>query len=264
MRVAGLQTDIAWEDPKENFARAGRMLETAARGGVRLAALPEMFATGFSMDAVRVAGFADDTRQFLADAARARGLWVLGGFALPGEGRPTNACALYDPDGAERLLYRKLHPFSLAREDEHFGAGDDVYTAAVEGLRVTPLICYDLRFAEPFRLAATGTDLFVVIANWPVQRSAAWRALLAARAIENQAFVLGVNRVGEGDGHHYRGDTSLFDPMGELTATAVGDAAVVTGEASAEEVRAVREKLSFLADRRPEVYEAIRQRRREG
>ncbi len=257
LTVAGLQLDVAWEDPPANFARADRLADQATAAGARLVVLPEMFATGFSMAGERVAAHAGEVRAYLAGLARRHAVWVIGGFAEPGDTRPKNACALFDPTGTEVLCYHKLHPFSLAGEDRHYEGGTRVWTAEVEGVRVTPLICYDLRFPEPFRAAAAGTDLFVVIASWPAARRGHWSALLQARAIENQAYVLGVNRVGEGDGLAYRGDSALIDPLGEVIAAAAGQPAVVRGEVSVGDMAEVRARFSFLADRRPEVYAAL-------
>jgi predicted amidohydrolase len=179
------------------------------------------------------------------------------GYAEPGENRPANACGIFSPEGAEVLHYRKIHPFSLVDEAEHYEAGDTVETIDVEGIRVTPLICYDLRFPELFRAAAAATDLFVVIANWPTRRARAWRALLAARAIDDQAWVLGVNRVGEAEGHPHRGDTSLLDPWGEVVATLADEPGVVLHEVDAEVVRRAREHFGFLRDRRPDLYRRL-------
>jgi predicted amidohydrolase len=122
---------------------------------------------------------------------------------------------------------------------------------------VTPLICYDLRFPELFRVAALDTDLFVVIANWPSRRAHAWRTLLAARAIDGQAWLLGVNRVGEAEGHPHRGDTSLLDPWGEVVATLAEEPGVVIGEVDATVAREARRRFRFLDDRRPDLYRRL-------
>ena len=257
MIVAGLQMDIVWEAPEENFACAAVLAERAARTGARLLALPEMFATGFTMEAERAAAHAERTRSFCSDLANRHGVWVLGGYVEPGCARPRNTCALFDPAGQERLRYHKIHPFTLAGEDRHYEGGDALPTAEVEGVRVTPLICYDLRFPEPFRAAAAGTDLFVVIANWPTRRREAWSTLLRARAIENQAFVLGVNRVGDGGGEPHSGDSALIDPLGRTRAAAADVPAVVEGPVDAADVADVRRRFSFLADRRPDVYRRL-------
>lgn len=252
--VAGVQMDLAWEDPAENLARAARHIARAAADGARLVALPEMFATGFSMRSTEMASHAEATVRFLSEAAARHGVTLIGGFADPCPALPRNAAAVFDPDGAERARYHKIHPFSLAREHEHFEGGDRLTHVEVEGVRVTVLVCYDLRFPELFRAAASRTDLFVVIANWPEARRDAWSTLLKARAIENQCFVLGVNRVGEGNGLRYTGDSALISPLGELRSAGAGAELLVAGVVDAAEVEDVRRRFSFLADRRPDVY----------
>jgi len=261
MKVAGIQMDIAWEDPRENFNRARRMASDAVDRGARLVVFPEMFATGFSMNAELVAGFAEETRVFLAGLARDLSAYVLAGYGEPADPRPANACSIFHPSGTEVLHYRKIHPFSMAGEDLHYLPGERVETAEVEGVRVTPLICYDLRFPEPFRAAATRTDLFCVVANWPEPRRRHWSLLLKARAVENQAFVLGVNRVGSGEGLTYTGDSALLDPMGDDVVGAVdGTVEVLLGEVSSEEVVRARDKFGFLDDRKPTLYSTLEDR----
>jgi predicted amidohydrolase len=129
----------------------------------------------------------------------------------------------------------------------------------VEGIRVTPLICYDLRFPEPFRLAAEQTDLFCVPANWPEKRKDPWSTLLRARAMENQAFVLGVNRVGTGGGELHSGNSILLDPVGRPVGNAPGEGeeGVVLGDVSPKAVARIRGRFSFLRDRKPELYRML-------
>jgi predicted amidohydrolase len=267
--VAGLQMDIAWERPEENFRRVEELVDRAASDRPALIVLPEMFATGFSMESEMAAAFAGQTRDFLAALATRLSVFVLGGYAEPAEPRPANACSIFAPGGEEILHYRKIHPFSLAGEEEHYIGGETVETAEVEGIRVTPLICYDLRFPEPFRVAARDTDLFCVIANWPSKRREAWSILLRARAIENQAYVLGVNRVGMGGGEPHTGDSALLDPLGQErentlppgTDSGNSRPAVILGTVDPEEVARVRERLSFLKDRRPRLYRRLEEER---
>jgi predicted amidohydrolase len=257
MIVAGVQFDIAWEDPTESFARVAPLIQSAVEGEARLIVLPEMFATGFTMRSEEMAAHAPTIRTFLAGMASAYGVWLAAGYAEPGCSRPANACGIFSPDGDEELHYRKIHPFTLAHEPDHYEAGDALATLEIEGIRVTPLICYDLRFPELFRTAADATDLFVVPANWPTRRAAAWRTLLAARAIDTQAWVLGVNRVGEAEGYPHRGDTTLLDPWGAVVATLADEPGVVLHEVDAEVVSKAREHFSFLRDRRPELYRRL-------
>jgi predicted amidohydrolase len=257
MFVCGLQLDSAWEDPHESFRRADVLAARAASAGAQLVVLPEMFATGFSMNAEAVAAHAEAIRRFMADLARRYGVWVLGGLAEPGEPLPFNACELYRPDGSRALHYRKIHPFTLADEPLHYGRGDSVATVEVEGVRVTPFICYDLRFPELFRAVAARTDLFVVMANWPVQRDHAWRSLMVARAIDGQAYLLAVNRVGDASGKTYGGDSALIDPSGVTIASAAIQEGLVMGDVDPDLVTAERERFGFLADRRPDLYRRL-------
>ncbi len=254
MRVAIVQMDLAWEDVSENHRRASRLAADAAARGARLAVFPEMFSTGFSMAADRIAqpeGGASET--FLRETARDLGIWLLASVPEAGRPRPRNVALLVSPGGAV-TRYAKIHPFTFGGEDRHYAPGERVVTAAVEDLRVTPLICYDLRFPEPFRLAAGETDLFAVIANWPDSRREHWRALLRARAIENQAYVIGVNRAGEGGGLSYAGDSAAIDPMGETLAEAGPGETVLVCDVDPETVTAIRGRFPALLDVRPESY----------
>ncbi|MGE5277855.1 MAG: carbon-nitrogen family hydrolase [Acidobacteriota bacterium] len=258
MRVALLQLDIVWEDWAASHARAGRLLEEAAGGGARLAVLPEMFSTGFSMRPERVAqppGGPSET--FLRERARELGLWIIASVPEARDGRPRNV-ALVVPPAGEVSRYAKIHPFSFAGEDRQYEAGEGIVTVSIEGTRVTPFICYDLRFPEPFRLAADSTDLYVVVSNWPERRKSHLRVLLEARAIENQAYVVGVNRTGEGDGVRYVGNSVAFSPWGEVLAEAGEEEKVHFCEVDAAVVARARETFPALRDRRPEAYRLLR------
>ena len=261
MIVAGIQMDIAWEDPDRNFLRVNELAKGVMTGpgpAPRLLVLPEMFATGFSMDARKVSAFAQITRDFLAGLASRFSVFVLGGYAEPAEPMPANACSIFAPGGEEILHFRKLHPFSMGGEDENYIGGESVETADVEGVRVTPFICYDLRFPEPFRPPSSTTDLYCVIANWPDKRREAWSGLLRARAIENQAFVLGVNRVGLASDMLHAGDSALMNPMGhEMAGVEEYQEGVVLGEVDPREVAKTRRHLGFLKDRRPKLYQRL-------
>ena len=179
--------------------------------GARLVVLTEMYSTGFSMDterdrrAVRRSERAVPRRA----GARARRLGVrLGARGAAGRRRcPSNTLVLAAPDGAVHR-YRKIHPFTYGGEHEQYAAGDERVTVDVEGVRCSFFVCYDLRFADEFWALAPDTDCYVVVANWPAPRRDHWRTLLRARAIENQAYVVGVNRVGSGGRLDYAGDSA--------------------------------------------------------
>ncbi len=255
MRVAAVQHDIVWEDPPANFARLAPRIAEAAGGGARLVVLAEMYSTGFSMESERVAEPVDGpSTRFLVDQAAAHGVWVCGSLPVRGTGGgglPTNTLVLAGPDGAVHR-YAKLHPFTYAGEHTRYAAGDRHVIVDVEGVRVSLFVCYDLRFADEFWAVAPDTDCYVVVANWPASRRGHWRILLQARAIENQAYVVGVNRAGEGDGLAYAGDSVIVGPGGEVLAAApgVGSEAVVFADIDPAFVKDTRARFPFLADRR--------------
>jgi predicted amidohydrolase len=254
VKIALVQFDIAWEDPAENHRRVAGRLEKAAGEGARLALLPEMFPTGFSMDAARIAQPpGGPTEAFLRKIAGELSLWIIGSIPEAGEGAPRNTALVVSPAG-EVVRYAKIHPFTYGGEHRHYAAGDRVVTVSIDGVRVTPFVCYDLRFPEPFRLAAADTDLFAVVANWPDERREHWRTLLRARAIENQAYVAGVNRVGDGGRLHYAGDSAVLSPLGETLTEGADREIVLFADVDSTSVQKLRNRFPALNDRRPAAY----------
>jgi len=260
MRIAAVQHDIVWEDRDANFARLAPLVGRAVGAGAELVLLTETFSTGFSMTPGIGEPEGGPSARFLAAQAAEHGVWVAGtcpevtegsGGAGGGIGElPYNSFVLAGPDGTVHR-YRKLHPFTHAGEHERFRAGEKPVTVQVGGLRITPFICYDLRFADVFWTAAPGTDVYLVPANWPSPRRQHWQTLLQARAIENQAYVVGCNRIGTaGDGTEHAGDSRIVSPMGELLATAAGVETIVLADVDPGEVAATRDRLRFIADRR--------------
>jgi len=258
MKAFAVQLAIAWEDRDANFAAVERAVEQAAPQPGDLVALPEMFATGFSMDVARVAENADGpTRRFCSRVAGDRQVYLVAGLsATGGGGRGRNLAVVHGPDGRLIASYAKLHPFSHAGETDFYEPGNSLVTAALGPWLACPLVCYDLRFPEPFRIAARcGAELFVVIANWPAERAEHWRALLIARAIENQACVIGVNRIGSDPKHAYAGGSMIVDPQGRILAEADAHAPFIQADLDLPALRAWREAFGALADIRDEYPE---------
>ncbi len=251
MKVAVVQHDIVWEDKPANFARLAPQVVAAASAGARLVVLSETFSTGFSMRVDRTAEpQGGPSSQFLVDQATAHGVWVCGScpeVATDGE-PPYNTLVLAGPDGTVHR-YRKIHRFAHGGEDRWFSAGTERVTVEVEGLRISLFVCYDLRFADDWWAVAPDTDLYLCVANWPDTRRAHWSALLRARAIENQAYVVGCNRVGTGGRLAYAGDSAIVDPLGETLASGAGTEALLVAQVTADRVAEVRSALPFLADR---------------
>lgn len=252
MKIAAIQSDILWEQPVANYRAYAPWIGAAAAAGARLVVLPEMFACGFSMDTSRICEPpGGPSTRFLIERAREHKLWVCGSIPelAPGATRPRNTLVLSSPEG-ELHRYQKIHPFTFAREHEHYDAGERYVTVDVEGLRCTLFVCYDLRFADEFWATAAQTDAYIVVANWPKKRRLHWSTLAHARAIENQAYVVAVNRVGEGDGLEYSGDSVIHDPWGETLASAAGQPTMLLAELDPQVVADARRKFPVLADRR--------------
>ncbi len=253
MRVIGCQLDIVWEDKEANFAAVRRMLAPVQSASPTLIVLPEMFATGFSM---RVDHIAEDTggksEQFLARLAIEQKAFVLAGVTgKQVDGRGRNEAVLFDPSGHKLISYTKINPFSLGGEAKHYVRGEDVQLAAVGAWRLAPFVCYDLRFPEIFRRGAQlGANLAVVIANWPVARIEHWTALLAARAIENQCYVIGINRTGIDPHLVYNGRSAIFDWHGRPVAQLGDEVGLVTAELDLAGLTHYRQQFPFLADLR--------------
>ena len=233
MRVAVLQLETAWHDPAANAAKAKRLIAEAAAD---LAVLPEMFDHGFSMDTAAVTA-ADEVDV----AALSAGGHVLAGVAR--RDGPANAAVLADARG-EIGRYVKCRPFPLCREADHYPAGREVAVFDLHGFTLCPLICYDLRWPELWR--GTGATLFACLANWPATRREHWLALLRARAIENQAYVVGCNRCGADPNVDYSGDSVIYGPLGETLAHAGDREQTLTGDLDPAQVARVRRDFPFL------------------
>jgi len=225
MNLLGFQTDIVWEDRKANFGRIEAMLESQETPGApSLFVFPELSTCGFTMNAGAVAEpVAGESESFFSALAQRYQSSVIAGVARetgqPGQG--ANEAVCFAPDGHEIGRYRKRNPFPLANEADHYPAGDRSVVVQMGDWKVAPLICYDLRFPEPFREAVQlGAELFVVIASWPVARVDHWTTLLRARAIENLAYVVGVNRAGSDPHLAYPGASIVVGPKGEILAEA--------------------------------------------
>ena len=251
MRVAAVQHDIVWADRDANFAALSPLIREAAANGARLVVLSEMFSTGFVVDRDDIGEPAGGpSSAFLSSMATELGIWVCGSCpeVADGDPRPYNSFVVAAPDGTQHR-YSKIHPFTYGGEDRHFRAGDSHVTIDVEGIRTSLFVCYDLRFADEFWALAQRTDLYLVPANWPVSRREHWMSLLRARAIENQAWVVGVNRVGSGGKLDYVGDSRIIDPLGNETVAGDGQC-IVYADVTAESVAQTRERFPFLQDRR--------------
>ena len=223
MKLAVVQHDIAWEQPEKNFARLAGLVAEAAGADACLVVLTEMFSYGFSMDVATIAEAPDGpSSQFLIAEAQKHDIWLGGTIPVragAGSLKARNTFVLAAPDGSTHS-YAKIHPFTYGGEGEHYEGGSSLTQVQIEDIRVSLSVCYDLRFPYVFWPLADTTDLYLIPANWPAKRRHHWQSLLVARAIENQAYVAGINRVGTGGGIHYSGDSAIISPLGETICSA--------------------------------------------
>jgi omega-amidase len=254
LNIAAVQLDIAWEDKLANFAKVRRFLEAAQLEKNSLVVLPEMFATGFSMNTNAIAElYGGPTEQFLATIAKDFSICVIGGAAMRApDGRVRNKALAFSPNGELIGFYAKMRPFTPGGEPNHYTAGERAMTFEFSGCKISPFICYDLRFPEIFREStrAHRPELFIVIASWPEKRIMHWPHLLRARAIENQAYLVAVNRIGSDPFYSYNGQSVIVDPHGAALADAGTGECVIQARIDFATLQKYREGLPFLADMR--------------
>jgi predicted amidohydrolase/AraC-like DNA-binding protein len=228
MRIAMTQMDIVWEDKEANLTKGEALIAQAAAEGAEMIIFPEMSFTGFSMD---VEGIGETkscmwkgervtpTAYRMLTCSERYDIAVVFGYVLQfpySDGQITGKNTLMCAAGGEILaVYEKIHPFTFGEEGRYYVGGDEVITCKYKGIPFSFFICYDLRFPEVFQLVSGQAQAITVIANWPKERIAHWEILLRARAVENQAYLIGVNRTGSGGGLVYEPSSMMIDPYGE-------------------------------------------------
>lgn len=255
-----IQTSLHWEDKAANL----QMLEAkiASIGEkTQVVVLPEMFSTGFSMKPAQLAEPMDgETVRWMKRVAAERKLILTGSVIIEEDGNYYNRCIWMLPNG-EYGYYNKRHLFAFANEDQYYTGGTERFIASANGFRINLLVCYDLRFPvwarqqfPPSQEGGQGEvhfeyDVLLYVANWPERRSTAWKALLQARAIENQCYVIGVNRVGnDGNDIYHSGDSMVISPLGEILYHKAHEEDLFTITLKKEDLDEVRQKFQFWRD----------------
>ena len=259
LRISIVQTPLHWEDKKANLDMLGQKIATIPEN-TELVVLPEMFSTGFSMNKEALAETMEGpTVQWMRETAAKKSAILTGSFIAKDFRNEIpvyyNRLVWMLPNG-EFGFYDKRHLFAYGREDQHYSSGQRRFIASVNGWKVNLQICYDLRFPVWIRQSKalqTQThpeyDLLIFVANWPKPRIHAWRTLLAARAIENQCYVIGVNRTGtDGHGLEYSGESMILGPLGEPIKILEGDAEVFSHTLHREQLEEIRSKFPFWRD----------------
>lgn len=251
LRLTLIQSDLIWESPAENLARFDKHLANVPPGSTDLVVLPEMFTTGFSMNAKKLAEPASGgpTMQWMQETANRLDAAVTGSIIVgEKDGRFYNRLLWIEPHAAPKH-YDKRHLFSLGGEQNAYTRGENMLIVEWRNWRIYPLICYDLRFPVWCR-NLNDYDLLIFVANWPQRRIGHWNTLLQARAIENQCYTVGVNRIGtDGADLYYNGDSCLIDPNGEIMWKVSSTEAAQTLLILKRHLHDIRKRLPFLADR---------------
>ena len=247
LTVTLVQAQLAWQDPAANRRRFAEIIDALPERG-RLVVLPEMFTTGFTMEPESHAEPMDGPSvAWMTGTARRHGVTLCGSIAIRDGEVYRNRLVWCGPQG-DLDWYDKRHLFRMAREHEHYAPGTERRVFELDGWRICPLVCYDLRFPVWSR-GANAFDLQIFVANWPASRSSAWRALLPARAVENQCFCIGVNRVGvDGNDIPYSGDSLVADPYGNVIADLRATEGSVTVRLDGAELVRYREKFPAWRD----------------
>jgi len=260
MKICLAQYDIKWEDKATNYEKAKGFMADAKLQNVDLILFPELSMTGFSMDTEKIGESPgglrtlETFRGFALEFGMACGI---GYVFLRNGGKAENRYAIISKDGSVISDYAKIHPFSNGGEDAYYVGGDAISECMIDDVCVSTFICYDLRFPEIFQAASRKAQLITVAANWPAARKEHWVTLLKARAIENQCYIAGINRVGTGNGIAYSGDSMIVDPTGRVIAEAGNGEMLIEGEIDIEKVDRCRESFRIRDDRREDLYREL-------
>lgn len=261
MKVALVSLDQKWEDKTYNMQRCTELTARAAACGADLVVFPEMTLTGFTMN-IQMSAEDPEHSPFLSAfgaLAKEYGIALVAGLAMKSScNKASNTLVAFSDEGLEQVRYAKIHPFSFAGEDRFFQPGNRLAKMQMQEFMLGFSICYDLRFPELYSALAKNCDVLVNIANWPKRRVMHWRTLLQARAIENQAYVIGVNRIGlDGKGLEYERSSAVVNANGEFLKPVITEGEMDIYEISHQELTDFRRGFSTRQDRLPDLYRTI-------
>ncbi len=248
LKITTFQAYLFWENIDKNLQNLGLRL-SSIREKTDLIVLPEMFSTGFSMNAEKLAeDMGGKTMEWMEVQAKKFDCVITGSLIIKEKDKYFNRLIWMRPDGTYEK-YDKRHLFGLGEEDDHYTAGTKKLFVELKGWKICPVICYDLRFPVWLRNKNAEYDMLLVVANWPERRSLHWRTLIPARAVENQAYVVAVNRVGhDGNEVYHSGDSMCIDPNGKVVYYKPNDEDLYTFSINLEEVEKARRAFPFLKD----------------
>ncbi|RAL20815.1 carbon-nitrogen family hydrolase [Thermoflavimicrobium daqui] len=258
MKIAICQMNIIQGNIDYNLRNAEEMIDEAVRNQAQVVVLPEMWKSGYDFARLQehVESIDGPTRSFLSQKAKEHAIWLIGGsYTMEQEGQVYNTSLTFNRQGELVNVYSKLHLIGLMNEDQYLARGREYTTFDLNGHLASVIICYDLRFPELIRTyAVEGASILFVPAEWPVQREEHWLALLRARAIENQMYVVGANMAGQNENDHFNGRSIVFDPWGDVVCEAGTEPTILYAEVDLGLVESVRKAMPVFRDRVPNLY----------
>jgi len=253
MKVAAISLNIAWQDINSNLVKAEQFIRKAKNDDCDVVVFPEVFNTGFIANLDKYAEAPEGkTYKTLQKLATDNSINIVAGISekIPGQ-KAKNIAVVFDVLGNEVAKYIKMHPFNYANEGKYFSSGDELAEFNLSGAHCSVFICYDLRFPEIFRRVAIKSKVIFIVANWPDTRENHWQHLLVSRAIENQCFIVGVNRIGkDGVGLKYNGSSMIINPSGEVLVQTDNKTEYACCEIDLGQVNTTRSEFPFLDDMR--------------
>lgn len=248
LTITLVQTELIWEDIPANLALLDNKIDTISEQ-TDLIVLPEMFTTGFSMNAAKLAESMNGSAvSWILSKSKSKNADIMGSVIVEEDAKYYNRLLWAKPDGT-LMTYDKKHLFRMTGEHEVFSPGSRHLTGTINGWKLRPFICYDMRFPVWTRNIGNQYDMAIYIANWPERRAPHWKILMPARAVENQGYVIGVNRVGkDGNGLTYSGDSSIIDPMGNVLFQRADTPCVYTAKLKYDLIKEYRENFEAWRD----------------
>jgi predicted amidohydrolase len=248
------QINIVWEDARENMKKVGEFVKKASKSNVELVLFPEMALTGFTMNIQKLLLSENEIINWIKKVALNNNVNIGLGFAVKVDEKGENKYVIVSKEGNILVQYIKIHPFSFGGEDKKYYSGNKICPFKIGEFKITPFICYDLRFPEIFQAASKAAQIITVAASWPKDREEHWITLLKARAIENQCYIIGINRVGEGDNLHYSGASIFVNPNGEILNEINSEETLIVSNIEMDSITEIKNKFDIKKDRQEELY----------
>lgn len=256
INIALAQTQIVWENKKENYQKAEELIRKARSHGAEVIFFPEMSFTGFSMNTELTKEADGATIAFMNELSSRYQLNAGFGWVRDCGEKSENHYTIVDKTGTVISDYAKIHPFTYSGEDKKFRGGDKISYFELNGICFSSFICYDLRFPDIFQTASKNAKVIVLPANWPASRSGHWKTLLRARAIENQVYMLAVNCVGLAGGVYYTGDSTIINPNGDILVHSASKEEIIYYELT-DDTESFRKAFPVKADRQEALYKRL-------